>query len=178
MAGNTKESFLSSGTVTSLVICLLGLAAFILLFIWPDYRAIKTQEAAIVDLNHTIEVQGILAPVYQDLSAKARFEPPALPFPDKKPLARDDIGELSELFKDMAERSGLTFMALTPRVDSMQEDSRSLELEVSVAGDFFDLRKFFLELGALPFLERAERVQVSGAETVKNMDLKLWLAVE
>jgi hypothetical protein len=178
MAAKTKESFLSSGTMTALVICLLGLAAFILLFVWPDYRAIERQEGAIADLKHTIEVQGVLAPVYKDLSEKARFEVPALPFPEKKPLARGEIGRLSDVFRGLAEQNGLTFTALTPRFETMPEGGGALEMEVVVAGDFFDLRKFMLALGELPYVERAEQVRVSGAETVKSMDLMLWLAVE
>ena len=178
MAVKAKESFLSSGTMTALVICLVGLAAFILLFIWPDHRAIKKQEAAIVELNRTIQIQGVLTPVYKDLSAKARFEKPALPFPDRKPLDRGEIGKLSGLFKDMAEQSGLTFAALTPRADSMPDAGGDMELDVSVAGEFYDLRKFMVAIGGLPYLERTEWLQVSGAETVKNMNLKLWLAVQ
>jgi hypothetical protein len=49
-------------------------------------------------------------------------------------------------------------------------------MRLQLSGDFFDIRKFLVEIGSIPSLEHIEEINIRSARTSKELNLKIWLA--
>lgn len=165
-------------SITYLLICGGVILAFILLAIYPYYKALGGMDMEIRKINVKIDEQKILYPVFQELLKRSRIkEPTRLTLPEKEILSRADTGRILSIFQEIAERSNLEIKSVQPDVDALIDNSEHLMVDVAMRGTFFDFRNFFLQLGELPYLKHIERFQIKTEEDVREINLRIWLSL-
>ena len=174
---------LSSNPLTqSLIIflvCAVGVLAFFLLIILPSQKTSAELDQEIAQLNARIEEQRILTPVFHSLLKRAKKEGPSeLPQPKKTKLTHGDTIEISKRFQNIAGKHNLKLEEITTDVRSMVQESGYLLMRLRLSGDFFNIRKFLIDLGSIPSLEHVEEINIRSAKTSKELRLKIWLAQE
>jgi hypothetical protein len=172
---------ISSGSLTqSLVIfaiCAVGIVAFWVLIILPGQKAEKELNLEIDRLNARIEEQRILTPVFHSLLERAKMKGPSgLPSPEKAKLSHGDINAISTAFQDIAGRNNLRLDEITTDVNSLMEESGYLVMRLHLSGGFFDMRKFLIDIGAIPSLEHIEEINIRSGKASEELNLKIWLA--
>ena len=166
---------LPSRNVILILIFGVGIILFVLLSIFPNYIAYSNITQEIDRLNAKIEEQKILSPIFNDFSEKAKFEEPDnLPFPKKAKMARGETGKISSIIQSIIRNNGFRLDKIETDVDSLVHESDILKLSVHLSGEFMNLRNVMLELGALPYLEHVESIQISSHNENSKIQLKLW----
>ncbi|MBU2549691.1 MAG: type 4a pilus biogenesis protein PilO [Proteobacteria bacterium] len=147
--------------------------------IYPNYRALLREEATQQQLAVEIKKQEILAPVYKELLKRGRFDfPDNLPRPETAPLPRRDVGRLSQVFKELAEKNRLELEDIITYPPVTENGVSRMDLDLKVKGEYQALRQFLIELAAWPSLERIVRFQVDSSPENMSCGLKLWLKLE
>ena len=172
---------MSSGSLTqSLVVfvaCAVGIVAFWVLIIFPSQKTADELDQEIEILNSRIEEQRILTPVFHNLLDRARMKGPSeLPSPERSKLTYGDMSAISTQFQDIAGRHNLKLEEITTDVNTLMQESGYLVMRLQLSGDFFDIRKFLVEIGSIPSLEHIEEINIRSARTSKELNLKIWLA--
>lgn len=159
--------------------CLCVLLFFFLLVIYPQHISLAEADQDITKLKVRIEEQKILYPIFQNLLKKARVkDTESLPFPKKTKLMRNETSKISSIFKNIAQKSNLILKEIIPDVDALIGGSEHLKLNLTVKGEFLDLRNFMLHLGELPYLEDIERIQIRSVQDSTEISFKILLARE
>jgi Tfp pilus assembly protein PilO len=162
-----------------LVICAVGILAFFLLIILPSKKASADLDQEIETLTVRIEEQRILTPVFHSLLQRAKMEGPSgLPSPEKSKLTHGDMNAISSVFQDFAGRHNLKLEEITTDDSSLVQESGYLLMRLRLSGDFFKIRKFLIDIGAIPSLEHIEEINIKSTKTSKELRLKIWLAKE
>ncbi len=161
-----------------LLVCISGIIVFFLTGIYPNTTTQQELDSQLRILNNQLDEQKILFPLFKDLmeKTKARIEK-QLPFPEKARLPRSEIGKIPSIFKETAQKSNLVFIGGVPDVNTLNEDSELLLVNVSAKGDFFDCRNFLVRLGELPFLEKTEALEINAGRKLKEIKLKVWITL-
>lgn len=172
---------ISSGSLTQslviFVICAVGIVAFWALIIFPSQKTADELDQEIGKLNSRIEEQRILTPVFHNLLERAKMKGlSALPSPEKSKLTYGDMNEISMKFKDIAGRHNLKLDEITTDVNSLMQESGYLVMRLQLSGDFFDIRKFLVDIGSIPSLEHIEEINIRSGKESKELILKIWLA--
>lgn len=180
MRTGNLTSRMPSQSVILFLLCGTGILAFVLLVILPSHRLSAQIDRDIAGLVTRIEEQRVLAPIFSTLFAKAKTPAAStLPQPDKTRLTREEISVVPRQFMALAASHKLAVREITPDVNTLADASNRFLVRVGATGRFPDLRGFLLGLGALPFLETIEEIEVRAAEGgTEEMTLKLWLARE
>lgn len=166
-------------TIRYIVICLGGILGFILLAIFPSHRALNDSEKQITKLQEQIEEQKMLHPLFHDLLKRSKVETPSrLPFPKKAKLSRDETGDISSFFQELAVRNQFKVESIVPDMVSLTDGSGHLMLDTILKGSFVNFRRLLLQLGEIPYLERIESIQIRTVEDIKEFRLKVWIAQE
>lgn len=164
----------------SIYFLIFGAAVLILIVIGiyssKEFSEIKDRE--IKAIRYQIEGQKVVLPVYRDMSEKMEVGgPEVLTFPIKIRLSKDKIEEIPMRFAEIAKKCNLEAVSIIPDVMSLDRDSGFLLVNAFVKGDFFDFRKFLIELGRVPCLEHIERVHIQRTMEGKELKVKIWLAL-
>jgi hypothetical protein len=168
---------LPSRNVILILIFGVGIILFVLLSIFPNYIAYSNITQDIDKLKGEIEEQKILSPIFNNFSEKAKFEEPDnLPFPKKAKMAKSETAAISFVIQDIIRNNGFKLENIATDVDSLMHESGLLKLNVTMSGDFMNLRDVMLQLGALPYLEHVESIQISSSHKDSKIQLKLWFA--
>jgi len=161
------------------LICGAGILAFIFLIILPSQKAIADLDVEIDKLEGRIEEQRILTPVFHNFLAKAKTQNPTqLPLKQKTKLARGDLNKISQEIREMVQRNNLSLEAITPDVNSLNQNTGYLLMHLTVSGDYFDFRDLLVDLGSIPSLETIQEIRIRPIEGSREIDLKIWLAQE
>jgi Tfp pilus assembly protein PilO len=172
---------ISSGSLTQslviAVICAVGILAFWMLIISPSQKTVDELDREIDSLNSRIEEQRILTPVFHNLLDRAKMKGISeLPSPEKSKLSYGDMNAISKVFQDIAGRHNLKLDEITTDVNSLMQESGYLVMRLHLSGDFFDIRKFLVDLGSIPSLEHIEEINIRSGKASKELNLKIWLA--
>ena len=161
------------------VVCAVGILAFFLLIILPSQETSAELDQDIDRLNARIEEQRILTPVFHSLLKRANKEGPSeLPSPEKAKLTHGDMNAISTVFQDIAGRHNLKLEEITTDVRSLIQESGYLLMRLRLSGDFFNIRKFLIDIGSIPSLEHIEEINIRSTKISKEFRLKIWLAQE
>ena len=161
------------------VVCTVGILAFLVLIILPSQKTSEELDQEIDHLNVRIEEQRILTPVFHSLLKRAKMEGPSeLPSPKKAKLTHGDMNAISKVFQDIAGQHNLKLEDMTTDVSSLMQESGYLLMRLRLSGDFFNIRKFLVDLGSIPSLEHIEEIDIRSTKTSKELGLKIWLAQE
>jgi len=158
-------------------ICAVGIVAFWVLIIFPSQKTVEDLDQEINQLNGRIEEQRILTPVFHNLLQRAKMKGPTrLPSPEKSKLSHGDMNAISTVFQDIARRCNLKLDEVTTDVNSLVQESGYLVMRIQISGNFFDFRKFLVDIGSIPYLEHIEEVSIRSGNASKELSLKIWLA--
>jgi Tfp pilus assembly protein PilO len=171
----SSDSFIQNLVI--FVVCAIGLVAFWVLIILPSQRTEKELDQEIDKLNGRIEEQRILTPVFHSLLERAKMKGSSeLPAPEKSKLTYGDMNTISKEFQDIARRNNLKLDEITTDVNSLMQESGYLVMQLRLSGDFFDFRKFLVDIGSIPSLEHREESKIQPGKASKELSLKIWLA--
>jgi hypothetical protein len=67
---------------------------------------------------------------------------------------------------------------ITTDDSSLMPESGYLFMRLRLSGDFFKIREFLIDLGAIPSLEHIEEINIRSTKASKELRLKIWLAKE
>ncbi|MBW1672331.1 MAG: hypothetical protein JRJ45_01560 [Deltaproteobacteria bacterium] len=125
------------------------------------------------------EKQQLLYPFYQKLLKKLQVEESRiLPYPGKSKFPRDKTDKISSIFCEIAQKINLETVSIIPDVKSIANGSGPFLINILVKGDFFDFRKFLIELGGNPYLQHIEEIKIQQVPGGKEFRLKIWLALD
>ena len=93
-------------------------------------------------------------------------------------MARGDMTKVFDQIKAIAKGYNLKLEEITPDVNSLKGGSGYLLIQLVVTGDFFKLREFLVDLGAIPSLAHIEEMRIKAIEEAREIKLRIWLAQE
>ncbi len=164
-----------------IVISLLGggILLFILLSIFPNYLAYSNIKHEISTLKNQIEEQRLLSPIFSEIKEKTKFKDPEnLPFPQKARLSKNETGNMAAVIQKIIRQNDFNLINFLTDVDSFFEDSGMLKVSIEMTGDFMNLRKMILQLGALPYLSHIEYIRIDSNADIQQFQLKIWISQE
>jgi len=168
----------TSQTITAGIICALGIAVFGFMVLYQNSNALKEMDNDIKKLGVQIEEHRTLFPLFKTLLGKIRQQKAAdLPYPEKTKLARDDMETAMSLLKSIAETYHLKIEEMQPEIDSVAGTSGHLIINITMKGELFNFRGLLIRLGRIPWFETVERLQIRSGDAVKEIRLKISIAI-
>jgi len=158
------------------ILCTLGLLAFLILVIYPNYRNMKEYDRQISMLNGEIALRQALAPIYSKLVEKARIAPSTqLISPEKTALDMENTGRLAQIFQDIANTAGLTLESVTPDAQTFDQGNGLLMVDVVFRGEFLNVQPLINTIVEQSFVDRIHQIQVRCADENKWIRLSVSL---
>lgn len=140
------------------------------------YNAKRSQE--IKTVQDQIEEKKGLGQTYQFIQSIPKpKETHILPNPVKTKLSRQDAEKFQDVFRVEAGRSNLVTISLMPDTKSLDGGSQSLLYNVTVKGEFANFRKLLVGLGALPYVDQIEEINLKQDSDSMECKLKIWIAL-
>jgi len=151
----------------------------ILLYIgYHNYRTIAKLDTEISELNTKINSHQSYAPLTKQLFDRMKIKTVRnLPLPAKGKLTGDQKDRISIIFKDMAQKSKIELVSVSPDINSMAGGSSGMLVQATLKGDYYNFRAFLIELGEQAFLEKVDEIEIQQLPGTKEFRLKVWLAV-
>lgn len=157
-------------------ICMIGMLAFSLVGIFPNLSALKQLDEEIETLNHKVQAQEILHPIYIELIRQAQEKVPTnLPLPVEETISGENIADINEIFASMASQSGVIFESGIPDPSSYLDESNQLIMNIVFSGDFFNFRDLLMRISAMPYLINIKHIQIKTDGSMKRLAFKLAL---
>ena len=170
-------SILPTQSLIYLLICGVGILAFVFFIIIPTQKTSAELDKDILKTGDYIEEQRILKPVFDSLLKRAKRKTPTdLPATKKAKLDRADISKLSKDLQEIAFRHGLKVQDMNTDVSALIGKSGYLLMRINLAGAFMDFRDFLVDLGTIPSLEIIEEIQIRAIEGSREFKIKIWMA--
>jgi hypothetical protein len=167
---------ISSSNILYAAVCLVGIAAFFLVGIYPNMRSQDQLDADVTTLSQKVQSQELLYPIYRQLIKEVQQPiPTKLLLPDEGKLSSGDLNQISDMFRDIATKSDVVFEHAVPDASSYLEDAGYLTMHVSFSGDFFNFNKLLFNLCGLPYLESIDQMRIESEQANKLIDFKLKL---
>lgn len=166
----------NTSNLVYLVICVIGIAAFFLVGIYPNMQSLDELDADVTSLTQRVQSQELLYPIYRQLIKEVQ-QPitTKLILPVTDSLSQKDLNQINELFAQVARQCDVDFVRAVPDASSYLDDADHLSMYVTFTGDFFNFRKLLFELCALPYLEAIDQMRVEADSAEKSIVLKLRL---
>ncbi len=165
-------------SILYLLICVVILIIFYFVAIYPYQRSLEAVDVKTAQTLVSIEKQKVLLPLYEKVMKIREVKiPEGLPLPEKKGLSREEIDAVSSLLKEMTDKYGMEVLSVSPDVATMTEKSDDIMVGIRLKGQFHDFRKFLIELGGAPYLDRVEEIAITQETGYKEFYLKVWLVI-
>jgi hypothetical protein len=150
----------------------------VLLGILPLYRSNINVGEDIKRLQYQIEEQKGLSSIYAMLIKSIdKKELVVLPNPAKTVLPLRDANKFQDAFKDLAKKSGLMAVSLTPDLPSLATSSSYLFYNAVIKGEFVNLRKVLIGLGNIPYIDKIEEINIQQQSDTMEYRIKIWIAI-
>ncbi|MCD6153508.1 MAG: hypothetical protein J7J07_06325 [Syntrophobacterales bacterium] len=161
-----------------LVICIVVIGGFILLIIYPSYKSLNRLETEIANIEQRIDTQKTLLPLYMKLIKKSEAMVPAMfSLPEKKKLTDNNLDLIPSVFKEIASESGTRIVSVKPDFTTLARNKETILINATVRGNFFNFRKFLIELGKISYMKQIEEIRIQQRTADKEFNLKIWLRV-
>jgi len=155
------------------IIVLIGL-----LTIFPMHKINTHKSNELNSLENQLAAQKDLGPIYLMLTnTMENKKEHTLPNPPQKTISREEATKFPDIFKAMAEQSGLRMLSITPDLTKLSAGQPSLVYNAVVRGDFINFRKLLIGLGDISYLEKIEEVSVKQLSDSMEMQTIVWLKV-
>ncbi len=170
--GNTKNQ----GSPALVILCALGLLAFLLLVIYPNHRIMQDYDRQIAMLNREIVLRQTLVPIYGQLIERARMAPSTqLINPSKTALDIGNSRRLTQTMENIANRAGLRLESVIPDAQSFDQGNGLLMVEIIYRGEFLNVQPLINSIVAQSFVERIHQIHVRCDEEDKWIKLSVSL---
>jgi hypothetical protein len=167
----------STQSILSLIVCIGGIIAFLLLVIYPNHRELKRLDLEMNQIETRLGEQKVLTPIFNELRQQTKIDlPNDLPNPEPGKLSRAETSKITFLIREIVQEHQFVVDSIQPDVETLVGGSGHMRLNLSLRGDFINLRQMLLRLFEIPSLEHVEQLEVSAGETPQRMRLKLWFA--
>jgi len=165
-------------SVKYLIICS-GIVLLVLLVgIIPLYRSNINANNDIKKLQYQIEEQKGLGAIYTTLIKSIdNKELVVLPNPPKTALPLREANKFQEVFKDVAGKSGLMTVSLTPDLTSLANSSSYLLHNAVIKGEFVNLRKMLIGLSSISYVDKIEEIRIQQNSDTMEYKIKIWIAI-
>lgn len=164
----------------SLFYIVIGVAVILVLIflgIMPLKNAMADLDKRTAAVKYQIEEQKILAPFYQSLMEKGKEDMKLLPMPQKISLPQAQVSTIPKFIDDAARKSGLSLISASPKIAGITGSAKMLPVHVTLRGDFFNLRKFLINMGAIPYIQHVEEISIQETPGAREFMLKILVAV-
>ena len=173
------SSILAPQSLILLVLCCAALLIFLLYIILPGQRLSAELDRDIEGLTSRIEEQRILSPVFKNLFAKTKVPgTQSLPAPARTKLTRAEIAGVPKRLQELAAAHQLNVREIIPEVNTLTDATGRFLTRLMAGGQFINLRSFLIDVGALPYFDSIEEIDVRAVEGGKEFNLRIWLARE
>ena len=147
------------------ILCALGLVAFMLLVIYPNYRSIQEYNRQISLLNEEIAMRQSLGPIYGMLIEKVHMAPSTqLKSPEKTMVDIKNAGRLTRIFQDIAQAASLALESVIPDAQAFEKGNGRLTVDVVFRGQFLNVQSLINTIVEQSFVDRIQRIQIKNAE--------------
>jgi hypothetical protein len=175
---NKFKTNIPEKSIKYLIICVGIILLAILVGIIPLYRSNINANKDINKLQYQIEEQKGLASIYAMLTKSiSNKELVVLPNPSKTVLPLRDANKFQDVFKELTRKSGLTTFSLTPDLTSVASSSTNLLYNAVLKGEFINLRKTLIGLGAVSYVDRIEEISIQQNSDAMEFKIKIWIAI-
>ena len=142
------------------------------------HRFNSNKAQGVKKLQNQIDEQKGLGPVYllmlKELQNKEAY---ALPNPRKIKLPKQEADKFQDVVRQIAGKSGLMTVSVLPDVKTAAGTSQNLLFNATFKGELPNFRKFIIELGAIPYIDQIEEVNVKLYSDSMEYKLKIWVAL-
>jgi hypothetical protein len=97
--------------------------------------------------------------------------------PGEKTIPEKSIDLIPSIFKGVARRSGTELVLVNPDFTTLARDKGDILINATVRGSFLQIRQFLVELGAVPYLQYIEELDIQQRTDNKEVKMKIWLNV-
>jgi hypothetical protein len=158
------------------VLCALGLVAFLILVIYPNDRTLSKYDRQISDLKREIALRQALAPLYKRLVEKLQIVPPnQLVTQEKTTLDIENTGRLTQIFQEIATETNLSLESVIPDAQAFNQITGQLLVEVVFRGDFLNVQPLINTIGKRSYVDHIRRLQVRATGENKRIGLTISL---
>lgn len=165
-------------SIIYIILCLTGILIFLIGGIIPAGINMGKLLSETAELKFRIEEQKTLAPIYQSLQGKiGQKESEILPLPAKGKLSLAMIDTIPAVLRTTANMSGISLLSAVPNLTEMTGDAQYMSISAVLQGDFFNLRKFMISLGGIPYVQHIEEISIIQKPDTKEFSMKIWVAV-
>ncbi|PKN36783.1 MAG: hypothetical protein CVU62_13715 [Deltaproteobacteria bacterium HGW-Deltaproteobacteria-2] len=157
-----------------------GIIFFVILVgIFPFYKYHSSLIEENKKLQSQINEQKELGPIYLNL-LKSVDDKQIRVFssPEKTAIPRGDAGKFQDDFRAIAGKAGLTLVSFTPDMNTIVGSSTSFLYNVVIKGEFANFRKMLIALGAVPYLDRIEEINIQQQPYSMEFRTKIWIAIK
>ncbi len=173
---NTK---IPSNIISYMTICGGIIVLIVLLVILPFYRYNSNRVQEIKKIKISIDEQKGLKQPYEMLKNESQKKENGmmLPNPVKTKLPRQDVEKFQSTFRAEAGKAGLMTLSMVPDIRSMAGGSHNLLYDVTLRGQFTNVRKLLIGLGAIPYIDQIEEISMRQFQDSMEIRMKIWIAL-
>jgi hypothetical protein len=151
----------------------------VLLGIFPLYHYNSNLIEKNKELKTLIDEQKELRPVYLNLLKTLNNKDLLiLPNPERKTILRAEAVKFQDDIRAIAGNAGLKTVSLMPDLSSLTGSSSSLSHNVVLKGEFANFRKMLIGLGAVPYLDKIEEINILQNPDSMEFRMKIWIAIK
>jgi Tfp pilus assembly protein PilO len=178
VADKTKAGIaLPRQSLIYIVVGVIVILMLIFLGIMPLKSALADLDKRTAEVQYRIEEQKILAPFYKSLMERGKEDVKLLPMPQKTSLPQAQISTIPGFIGDAARKSGLSLVSASPKIAGLTGSARTLPVHVTLRGNFFNLRNFLINMGAVPYIQHIEEISIQETPGAREFILKILVAV-
>lgn len=161
-----------------LVVCI-GIIVFLMLFgIIPLSRYNAAINNDIEKLQLQIKEQKSLRSMYALLNKRTeKKDLQILPGPAKNTLPRREANRFQDVFREIAEKSGLKTVSISPDLMTMTDASNFILYTAVIRGEFVDFRKMLLGMGYVSYIEKIEEISIQQFSGALEFKMKILIAL-
>lgn len=150
----------------------------VLLGIIPLNRYNAKQSQEVKTIKNQIDEQKELVQEYQFIqNTSNKKETHILPNPAKTKLSRQDMEKFQDAFRAEGVKSGLMIISLLPDTKFLDIGSQNLLYNTTVKGEFANFRKLLVGLGALPYVDQIEEINLKQNSDSMEFKMKIRIAL-
>jgi Tfp pilus assembly protein PilO len=167
-----------SQSISYVSLCMTGLLILILGGIIPAYRTINNLDNEISVLGHQTEERKALTSLFISLKKQSeQEEPETLPLPTRTKLSPGKLDTIQPAFRKAAAASGLSLVSTVPDLGALTGSTQFIPVNIVLRGNTGALRRFIIEIGAMPYIDHIEKMEIQAGPEGKEFKLNIRLAV-
>jgi hypothetical protein len=167
-----------SKSISYMLICGGIIIIIILIGIIPLNRYSAKRSQDVKAIQGQIDEQKAYAQAYQFIQSTSNKKVSyILPNPAPTKLSRQDWEKFQFAFRAETGKSGMMVSSLAPDTKSLEGGSQKLLYNATVKGEFANFRKLLVALGALPYNDRIDEINMKQNSDSMEFKVKIWIAL-